>query len=81
MQCLADLHKTYTVILTLLVKSSILHRTAACSWLPSFFVQQVGISTRLSLWMLLTCMVRLHSQAKEREQKDVQSLRLRGSCM
>jgi len=27
------------------------------SWLPSFFVQQIGISTRQSLWMLLTCMV------------------------
>jgi hypothetical protein len=30
----------------------------ACSWLPSFFVQQVGISTQLSMWMLLSCMVR-----------------------
>lgn len=27
------------------------------SWLPSFFVAQAGVSTRLSLWMLLSCMV------------------------
>jgi hypothetical protein len=57
--CFADLHKTFTVIVKLLVEFAVLHCTAACSWLPSFFVQQVGISTRLSLWMLLTCMVKL----------------------
>lgn len=27
------------------------------SWLPSFFVAEVGVSQRLSLWMLLSCMV------------------------
>lgn len=27
------------------------------SWLPSFFAQHVGIPTRLTLWMVLSCMI------------------------
>jgi MFS family permease len=27
------------------------------SWLPSFFSQHVGIPTRLTLWMVLSCMI------------------------
>lgn len=27
------------------------------SWLPSFFNQHVGIPTRLTLWMVLSCMI------------------------
>jgi hypothetical protein len=45
------------LLLLLLRAAAAVARCWACSWLPSFFVAQVGISTRLSLWMLLSCMV------------------------